>query len=180
MKRNKVLGALGVAAAALAIVAVAVPAAGAVGVSDADANRDLARARRATAGFHSVTAAESAGYMTSEECVSSPEGTMGVHYVNVDLITDGVLDAANPEALLYLPSGDATKLVAVEYIALDADQDAATDDDRPVLFGRGFEGPFQGNGPDEPVVYTLHAWIWRGNPSGILAAWNPSISCPTE
>jgi hypothetical protein len=25
--------------------------------------------------------------------------------------------------------------------------------------------------------YALHAWIWRKNPSGMLAPYNPEIAC---
>jgi hypothetical protein len=26
--------------------------------------------------------------------------------------------------------------------------------------------------------YTLHVWIWRHNPSGMRADWNPEVICP--
>jgi len=28
-----------------------------------------------------------------------------------------------------------------------------------------------------PPFYSLHAWIWKPNPSGLLFAWNPRVSC---
>jgi hypothetical protein len=28
-----------------------------------------------------------------------------------------------------------------------------------------------------PPFYSLHAWIWKPNPSGILTPWNPRVSC---
>jgi hypothetical protein len=26
--------------------------------------------------------------------------------------------------------------------------------------------------------YTHHAWVWKHNPSGIMADWNPEVVCP--
>ena len=28
-----------------------------------------------------------------------------------------------------------------------------------------------------PAFYLMHGWIWRDNPSGIFADWNPEVSC---
>jgi hypothetical protein len=43
-----------------------------------------------------------AGYALFLGCVSGPqEGAMGFHYVNGDLVGDGVIDAQRPEALIY-------------------------------------------------------------------------------
>jgi hypothetical protein len=28
------------------------------------------------------------------------------------------------------------------------------------------------------VHYVVHAWIWRHNPSGMFADWNPNVKCP--
>jgi hypothetical protein len=25
--------------------------------------------------------------------------------------------------------------------------------------------------------YIMHAWIWKPNPAGIMADWNPDVSC---
>jgi hypothetical protein len=58
--------------------------------------------RRATARFSDVAAAGPAGYAPFLGCVSGPqEGAMGFHYVNGDLVGDGVIDAQRPEALIY-------------------------------------------------------------------------------
>lgn len=76
-----------------------------------------------------------------------------------------------------MPKGNRLKLVGVEYMAIDGDQDLATAEDRPALFGRAFHGPMEGHGPGQPVHYDLHAWIWRVNPSGIFEDWNPKLRC---
>ena len=28
-----------------------------------------------------------------------------------------------------------------------------------------------------PAYYSLHAWLYKKNPSGLLAPWNPQVSC---
>ena len=105
-------------------------------------------------------------------------GCHGVHYINPALFGPGV-DPLTPEILLYLPTADGTlKLIGVEYFAVDADQDLATDDDRPFLFGRGFDGPMEGHAPGMPRHYDLHVWVAESNPAGIFAQWNPAIDCP--
>ena len=124
--------------------------------------------------------AEADGYSgVGEPCVSSPAGTMGVHYVNGGLIADGVIDPLRPEILVYAPKGNGgLRLVAVEYFKVDADQNLATNGDRPSLFGQVFDGPMPGHNPTMPVHYDLHAWVAEHNPAGSLSQWNPDLSCP--
>jgi hypothetical protein len=31
-----------------------------------------------------------------------------------------------------------------------------------------------------PVHYDLHAWVWKRNPAGTFAMWNPRVECPRE
>ena len=82
--------------------------------------------RRATERYQDVKAATAAGYALFLGCVSSPQGgAMGIHYVNGDLVGDGKLDAARPEALMYEPKGGKLELVGVEYIVIAAAWDAA-------------------------------------------------------
>jgi len=28
-----------------------------------------------------------------------------------------------------------------------------------------------------PVHYDLHVWLWKHNPAGMFAEWNPGLSC---
>jgi len=28
-----------------------------------------------------------------------------------------------------------------------------------------------------PAFYSLHAWIWKHNPAGDFAMWNPDVTC---
>src|SRR5437667_3288981 len=51
--------------------------------------------REATNRFHDVSVAEHEGYALQFGCVSgSDDGAMGLHYVNGDLVSAGVLDVA--------------------------------------------------------------------------------------
>ena len=75
------------------------------------------QATAATARFLDVNEALEDGYVSTEECVESPAGTMGIHYINLDLILDPGLDPATPEVLLYANTKDELRLVAVEYLA---------------------------------------------------------------
>jgi hypothetical protein len=46
------------------------------------------------------------------------------------------------------------------------------------MFGRAFDGPMAGHGPDQPPHYDLHVWTWRVKPAGLFAAYNPNLICP--
>lgn len=140
---------------------------------------DLAKVRVATAPFHWVLLAEFAGYESTVHCVASPAGGMGIHYANGALGADPAIELSRPEMLLYEPTGHGLRLVGVEYSKVDDDQDLSTDHDRPTLFGRPFDGPMLGHGPGQPVHYDLHVWLWKHNPSGMFAQWNPRVHCPS-
>ena len=135
---------------------------------------------QATLPFHDVDEAVAAGYAPTDECVDDPNlGGMGYHYVNPALIEDGIVDPTIPEALLYAPARDGEiRLVAVEYVANDDDGDANTAHDRHSLFGEPFDGPHDGHAPGQPVHYDLHAWVWKANPAGDVAQFNPRVHCP--
>ncbi len=144
-----------------------------------EVRRELRKARRATRAFREVAVARAAGYRRTGECTDDPKyGGMGVHYENVELVADGVLDVERPEVLVYQRAATGKlELGAVEYFQADVDQDLATDPDRPELFGVPFDGPMLGHSPVMPVHYDLHVWLYRGNPAGLFAMWNPRVSC---
>jgi hypothetical protein len=137
---------------------------------------DLAAMRAAFAPYQDVTVAEAAGYVPASPCEVSPAGGMGVHYLNPALV--GSVDPMQPAVLLYEPTGSGElRLVGVEYFVPDADQDLATDPDRPSLLGREFDGPVLGHGPGMPVHYDLHVWLYEANPAGLFEPWNPRVTC---
>lgn len=154
-------------AAVVAAAAATLPAA--AGPTD-----DLQAARAASARFHSVEHALAAGYVAPPECVVSPMGGMGWHFENPALMQDSVLDPAKPEVLLYesKPNGK-LELVAVEYY-LEADRANGT----PELFGQQFQGPMPAHHPFMETHYDLHVWLWKDNPNGTFASWNPDVTCP--
>ncbi len=168
------LGAVVAATMALAGVAYAGP-----GDANPDAEKGLTQVRQATTKYHDEGKAIADGYVRTDHCVSVPGlGGMGYHYVNPALIGDPSIDPLKPEVLLYAPTDNGErKLVAVEYLAFDADGDLSTDDDRPKLFGVPFNGPMEGHEPGMPVHYDLHAWIFQGNPDGVFADFNPKVRC---
>src|SRR5690606_34435960 len=129
-----------------------------------------------TAHFHSVEKAMAAGYMPFGPCVTHDElGGMGQHYVNFKLV-DGKLNHRQPEALLYEPQKNGRmKLIGVEYI-IHADQWVSSTP--PVLGDQAFDVYI--NSPFNPLDfnnYQLHAWVWKHNPAGMHAAFNPMVSC---
>jgi hypothetical protein len=162
----------------LAIVAAAVLVAPAFS-GDGPLSPELQGVRAAVARYHSLEQAEQAGYSAAgEPCVVLPGGTMGIHAVNHALLADGVIDPLRPDILLYAPkAGGRVELVAVEYFKADADQNLATDGDRPTLFGQAFDGPMPGHNPTMPIHYDLHVWVAEFNPSGVFSQTNPSLSC---
>lgn len=151
----------------------------------AAATSDLARARTATAAFHDLAAANAAGYggplqdLAGISCIANPgAGVMGIHYVNGTLVSDGTVDAATPEVLVYqqLPNGR-LRLVAVEYVVFQGAWLAAGNTAAPTLFGETLTLVPAGNRYGLPPFYEIHAWIWMHNPSGMFNDWNPSGSC---
>ena len=146
-------------------------------LSPAGIARQLADAKAVNDRFQSVAAAEAAGYVRASPCEATPAGGMGFHYSNPQLVADPALDPTRPEVLVYAPSPTGPVLVAAEWLKFDADQNLSTDDDRPALFGRAFDGPMLGHGPGMPIHYDLHVWLWKRNPTGIFAQWNPDVRC---
>jgi hypothetical protein len=137
----------------------------------ASVQQDLATLRQVTAQFHDFDTASHAGWSTPiTGCMVDPAGAggMGYHYGNTKLI-DGSVRVDEPELLLYEPEQNGRlRLVAVEYIV---PLTAWTSSVPPRLFGRDFKvnQAFQ--------IWGLHAWVWKDNPSGMFADWNPVITC---
>jgi len=146
---------------------------------------DLAAARAGTEAYVDLEAAEADGYGLPpegplHECIASLDdtGAMGLHYINGDLVGDIELDPATPEALVYEPAADGTlTLVALEYVVFAEAWDEANDE-APMLFDQMFMLIEEPNRYELPSFYALHAWIWKDNPSGTYANFNPDVSCP--
>jgi hypothetical protein len=94
---------------------------------------------------------------------------MGFHFGNTKLF-DGSVRVDEPELLLYEPEQNGRmRLVAVEYIIPYAAH--ARTDAPPELFGQQFKQV------DAFQLWGLHAWVWKDNPSGMFADWNPNVTC---
>ena len=149
--------------------------------------RQLTQLRHATAPYRRVSNAFADGYTAfailpsvggtstaglglpgDPTCFDDPAGGMGVHYVKG---IDAIVDPTHPEALVYAAGEHGRlNLVGVEYIVPDSLVDPIN---VPMLFGETFH-----HHPYLPV-FILHVWVWKHNPSGLFADWNPRVgACP--
>jgi len=107
--------------------------------------------------------------------VPYPAGGMAVHFVNSQLIGP-VPDPMRQSILIYEPSGDKLRLVAMEWLI----PLATGIKERPTLFGQPFDGPMTGHEPLMPHGlhhYDLHVWLWKPNPAGLFSPTNPTLTC---
>lgn len=170
-----------VVALALLVVVSGQAIASSMNINDPAVLKDLAAVRNATSKYHDVEKALADGFVADHECVAAPGlGGMGIHYINYDRIMDPSVNLTEPEVLLYAPSGNGLKLVGVEYMVAIGAPGAPVPDPAPfapVLFGREFDGPMEGHGPEMPPHYDLHVWVWSNNPGGMFEMFNPNVSC---
>ncbi|CAL9503527.1 hypothetical protein [Streptomyces sp. enrichment culture] len=147
---------------------------------DTTVRADLMTAYAATLKYHRLEEALEDGYLPMRGCVAlAGEGAMGYHYVNTAHYN--LTDPAKPAALMYEKADDGSmRLVGVEWFVEDADQDLATDEDRPTMFGQPFLGPSPGAEAGMKTHYDLHAWLHKPNPKGMFHEWNPDVRCPSE
>lgn len=145
--------------------------------ADATLGGELAHLRRATAQFHSFATASNASYdilvthpTTGAACLDHPtEGGMGRHYLNLNLVDDAV-SVTEPEVLIYEPMANGKlRLVAVEYLIPYTIRGPG--ETPPTLLGREFMHNSTFN------LWMLHAYVWKHNPDGLFATWNPDITC---
>ncbi|MEO8107008.1 MAG: hypothetical protein ABI720_06775 [Actinomycetes bacterium] len=152
--------------AAVGLAAATVIGATLIGAPASGSMAQFAGVRQATASLHTVAAAEGAGYEKFLPCFDSPAGGMGQHYADLESI-DGSVDANHPEVLVFEPYKNQLRLVAVEYVV---PQGAWTGAHPPSLFGEDFHRN------DTLGIWALHAWIWRPNPDGVHADFNPHVA----
>ena len=108
--------------------------------------------KQATARFTDVRVAQGEGYNLLFGCVSGGDfGAMGLHYVNLSLVGDGLIDATKPEIILYEPARK-------EVYAFNGRGKSATIIDAQT--GK--------------VVATVPL---EGKPVGNFSNWNPNVSC---
>jgi hypothetical protein len=140
--------------------------------------------RRATARFHDLDAALEAGYElgwvngSGEKiitgCVAHPTaGAMGYHYFNKQLMDDLAVNVLQPEALVYAPGPQGQlQLAAVEWVARGPNTNPPGVTEPPTVLSMPMHilNPAVG-------FYLMHAWVWKPNPAGMFADWNPDVTC---
>ena len=134
--------------------------------------------RESTRRFHDVNQAVAEGYQLAFGCVSGPDdGAMGLHYVNMELVGDGVLDARRPEIVIYepLPNGG-RRLIGADFLVF-VDAWHASNAGTPELMGQLFHLFESPNRFGLPAFYTLHVWAWKPNPTGAFVNWHSNVSC---
>lgn len=178
-----VLRTIGLVAALLAVVGV--QTAGATATAHVTRAQKIAEVRHATAKFHSVAAAEAAGYgllvdKHNKACIADPGmgGAMGYHFVRSDFVGDPAEHIRQPEALIYRTGRHGRMVLsAVEYVVIAAAWNAHHSAP-PQRFGHKFMLTKAPNRYGLPTFYSLHAWVWDHNPAGRFAPFNPSVHCP--
>jgi len=152
------------------------------GVAAADPATPLIDAvRNATARYLDINEAFRDGWVTATPCVSGPDaGAMGVHLVLPARIASGVLNPAQPEALIYEPMANGSmRLVGVEFIVLESVWTAANPAPGavPALEGNLLNYVAAPNRYGLPPFYEIHVWAWQNNPKGSYADWNTQVTC---
>ena len=190
------------ALAAAAAVAAAWPAAG---DAPGPGEPTLAEVRDATERFRDVKVALAEGYVRDPMnlCDTAPMmgrpaalGAMGVHYFRPDLLGidgppnprvdgDGThTDFRKPAILIYEPQPDGTlELVAVENLVFRKAWHVAGNADRPTFHGVAYD--MMADDPETAIDeahlfephYDRHVWLYRDNPGGVFAPFNPKVSC---
>ncbi len=141
------------------------------------AESDLAAIRRATAKYHRLDVALADGYEQLFDCTVNPNNpaeAMGQHYINNALV-DSTLELTQPEVLMYEPQPNGEmKLISVEYIIFE---DSWAQPEPPQFLGQTLKRKTAVGIHEVPPFFEVHAWVWKHNPSGIFADWNPDVSC---
>ena len=171
----------------------------------ANGEPSLAEVRKATERFQDVKVALTEGYIRdpmnicdSADMMGRPAslGAMGIHFFRPDLLgisgppnprVDGNgthTDFRKPAILIYEPQTDGSlKLVAVENLVFQKSWHAAGNKRPP-----SFQGVEYDTMQDDPATkideahmfephYDRHVWIYRPNPNGVFAQFNPNVSC---
>jgi len=166
---------------------------------------ELERVRAATQKYQDVNVALADGYERDPgdacevaEMMGRPaeDGAMGIHYVRPDLLgitgppnprVDGTgthTDFMQPAVLIYEPEADGSlELMAVENLVFIEAWEAAGNTAPPSFMQRPYDRM-----ADDPATevdeahnfephYDLHVWLYRDNPRGMFAQFNPNATC---
>ena len=166
---------------------------------------NLAAVRKATERFQDVKIALAEGFIRdpfnlcdTAEMMGRPAalGAMGIHYFRPDLLgvtappnprvngTGTHTDFLKPAILIYEPQQDGSlTLVAVENLVFAASWAAAGHKEPPSFLGVPYDT--MKDNPATPIDeahmfephFDRHVWIYRENPNGMFAVFNPNVSC---
>ncbi len=161
--------------------------------------------RRATERFKDVNVALKAGYVRDpmDMCMVAPMegqprqlGGMGIHFFRPDLLQLTATsprvagkgthtDFTSPGVLVYEPEADGRlSLVAVENLVFVDAWNAEGHKTPPEFAGNQYYRMV--DNPETPDVdeahgfmphYELHMWLYRDNPNGLFAPFNPDVTC---
>jgi hypothetical protein len=190
---------------ALGAAALAGPLAGQAAAPAVAADPSFDEVRTLTTRFRDVNVALAEGYVRdpSNMCevaamVGHPDslGVMGIHHFRPDLLgitgppnprVDGTgthTDFRSPAVLIYEPQADGSlELVAVENLVFIKAWEAAGETAPPTYLGNGYNRMVDdpATEPDEAhhfePHYDLHVWLYRDNPHGMFAQYNPAATC---
>ena len=164
---------------------------------------DLDTVRLVTERFRDVNVALAEGYVRdpnniceTAEMMGEPAelGVMGIHFFRPDLLgitgaaprvngTGTHTDFARPSILIYEPQADGSlALVAVENLVFKTAWDALHTEP-PSFYGLPYDLMV-----DDPATavdeahlfephYDRHVWLYRENPNGVFAKFNPHATC---
>jgi hypothetical protein len=165
----------------------------------------LEQVRAATERFKDVNVALAEGYMRdptntcdSAEMMGKPAslGAMGIHFFRPDVL--GISGPPNPRVngngthtdfntpaiLIYEPQADGSlELVAVENLVFQKAWKEAGHNEPPSFHGVAWDRM-----QDDPATeideahmfephFDRHVWLYRENPNGMFAQFNPNVSC---
>ena len=169
------------------------------------AEPNLAAVRAATERYQDVKVALAEGFIRdpfnlceTADMMGQPAklGAMGIHYFRPDLLgvtappnprvngTGTHTDFLKPAIVIYEPQQDGSlNLVAVENLVFAASWAAAGHKEPPSFLGVPYDN--MKDNPSTPIDeahmfephYDRHVWIFRENPNGVFAQFNPTWSC---
>ena len=165
----------------------------------------LQQVRAATERFRDVNVALAEGYVRdpmnicdTADMMGKPAslGAMGIHFFRPDLLgisappnprVDGNgthTDFSKPAILIYEPQADGSlQLVAVENLVFAKAWHEAGNERPPSFHGVEYDSM-----KDDPATaideahmfephYDRHVWLYRDNPNGMFAQFNPNVGC---
>jgi hypothetical protein len=165
----------------------------------------LAEIRRTTERFRDIKVALAEGYIRdpanmcdTAEMMGKPRelGAMGIHYFRPDRLgitappnprVNGAgthTDFSKPAILIYEPQADGSlDLIAVENLVFAKAWKEAGHDTPPSFHGVVYDTMIDdpATAVDEAHMFEphhdRHVWLYRENPNGVFAQYNPRVSC---